>query len=50
MTEQQLKFISDAVEIIQKGITGKVISPDKKIQVYKCGTIIRVDIKEVAVD
>jgi hypothetical protein len=47
MTGDKLKFISDAVDIIQRGITGKVISPDKKIQVYQCGTIIRIDIKEV---
>lgn len=47
MSVEQLKFICDAVEIIQKGITSKVISPDKKIQVYQCGTVIRIDIKEV---
>ena len=45
MNEEQLKFIKDAVEIIQKGITGKVVSPDKSMQVYACGGVIRIDIK-----
>lgn len=47
MTEDKLKFISDAVDIIRRGITGKVESPDKKIVVYQCGTVIRIDIKGV---
>lgn len=47
MSEKQLEFISEAVQIVRTGLTGKMISPDKTIQVYKCGTVIRIDIKEV---
>lgn len=47
MSEKQLEFISEAVQIVRTGLTGKMISPDKNIQVYKCGTVIRIDIKEV---
>jgi len=36
-----------AVEAIKSGLTNRVDSQDKKITVYKCGTIIRIDIKEV---
>lgn len=46
MSENQLSFISKAVAIIKSGMTGKVVSPNKTIQVYKCGAVIRVDIKE----
>lgn len=47
MSEGNLKFIREAVEMIQKGLTSKLISPDKLIQVYKCGNVIRIDIKGV---
>lgn len=40
------KWIEKAVETIKSGLTNKVISPDKKIQVYQCGSVIRIDIKE----
>ena len=46
MTGQQLGWIDDAIEIVKRGTTNKVISKDKMIQVYKCGAVIRVDIKE----
>jgi len=41
------EWIKKAIETIKSGLTPKVISPDKKIQVYQCGQIIRIDIKEV---
>lgn len=41
------KWINKAIETVKSGLTPKVVSPDKKIQVYKCGTVIRIDIKEV---
>lgn len=46
MTGQQLGWIGDAIELIQRGTTNKVVSTDKKITVYKCGSIIRIDVKE----
>jgi len=46
MERQKLQWITDAIELIRKGTTNKVISTDKKIQVYKCGSVIKIDIKE----
>lgn len=40
-------WIEKAVETIKSGLTNRVDSQDKKITVYKCGTVIRIDIKEV---
>lgn len=47
MKEEDIKFIREAVEIIQKGVTSKLVSPNKLIQVYRCGNVIRIDIKGV---
>lgn len=46
MTVQEMKWLAESIELIKRGITAKVISTDKKMQVYKCGSVIRVDIKE----
>lgn len=45
MNIEQLAWIQKSIEMINSGITNKVISTDKTIQVYKCGTVIRIDIK-----
>jgi hypothetical protein len=39
------EWIKKAVETVKGGLTKKVDSPDGKIKVYECGTIIRIDIK-----
>ena len=39
------EFIEKSVEAIKSGLTVKTVSEDKKIMVYKCGSVIRVDIK-----
>lgn len=40
------QWIEESVAIIKKGLTNKIESPDGKIKVYKCGSVIRIDIKE----
>lgn len=40
------QWIKRAIEAINSGLTKKVISPDKKVQIYQCGSVIRIDIKE----
>lgn len=40
------KWIEKAVETIESGLTNKIVSTDKRVQVYKCGSVIRIDIKE----
>ena len=40
-------WLVKAIETVKSGLTNKVVSPDKKVQVYKCGSVIRIDIKEV---
>lgn len=39
-------WIRESHEIVRKGITNRLDSPNGNIKVYKCGSIIRVDIKE----
>lgn len=39
-------WMQKAIEAIETGITNRIDSPDKKIKIYKCGSIIRIDIKE----
>ena len=39
-------FIKKAVEAVEIGTTTRMDSTDKKIKVYKCGSVIRIDIKE----
>lgn len=41
------EWLVKAIETVKSGLTNKVISPDKRVQVYKCGSVIRIDIKEV---
>lgn len=51
MTEKTLGWLSEAVIMIKKKLTTKVVSEDKKIQVYKVPGknpdkyIIRIDMK-----
>ena len=45
--EANIQFLLNAISIIKSGVSGKVVSKDKNIQVYQCGKIIRIDIKEV---
>ena len=43
MKESELNFIKTAIDTVSNGICDKMTYG--KILVYKCGTIIRVDIK-----
>lgn len=45
-TTLDFSWMQKAIEAIELGITNRIDSPDKKIKVYKCGSIIRIDIKE----
>lgn len=38
-------WIDRAITTIKTGLVNRLDSPDGKIKVYKCGTIIRIDIK-----
>lgn len=40
------KWIQESVEVIKSGLTNRLDSPNGKIKVYKCGSVIRIDIKE----
>ena len=40
-------WIKKAIDTIESGLVNRLNSPDGKIIVYRCGTIIRVDIKGV---
>lgn len=40
-------WMQKTVEAIEMGITNRIDSTDGKIKVYKCGSVIRIDIKEV---
>lgn len=46
MKEEIWKWITESYEIVSMGLTNRLDSPDGKIKIYKCGTIIRIDIKE----
>lgn len=39
-------WMQKAIEAIEMGITNRIDSPDNKTKVYKCGSVIRIDIKE----
>lgn len=38
-------WIQKAIDAIKSGLVKRLDSPDGKMKVYECGTIIRVDIK-----
>lgn len=38
-------WISKAIETIKSGFVERLDNADKTVKVYRCGTIIRVDIK-----
>ena len=42
-----LTWINEAVELIKKGLTNRIESPDRNIIVYRVKNVIRVDIKNV---
>lgn len=42
-----LTWINEAIELIKKGLTNKLESPDRNIVVYRVKNVIRVDIKNV---
>lgn len=42
-----LTWVNEAVELIKKGLTNKIESPDRNIVVYRVKNVIRVDIKNV---
>jgi hypothetical protein len=46
MSDEQLEWINNAVNLVKAKVTNKVVSTDKKMQVYQCGSVIRIDIKE----
>ena len=46
MNKEQMEWIEKSIKVIKDGITNKVVSTDKTIQVYQCGTVIRIDIKQ----
>lgn len=39
-------WMQKAIEAIEMGITNRIDSPDGKTKIYKCGSVIRIDIKE----
>ena len=39
-------WVNKAIETIESGLVKRLDSPNGKIKVYECGTIIRVDIKK----
>lgn len=51
MTEEELKFIENSINIIKQGITCKIEHSNKKIKVYKVPSnnsdkyVIRIDVK-----
>lgn len=42
-----LTWVTEAIELIRKGLTNKIESPDKNIVVYRVKNVIRIDIKNV---
>ena len=50
MKPQIWNWIRESFEIIRKGITNRMDSPNGNIKIYKCGSVIRIDIKEALTD
>lgn len=46
MSKEQMEWIEKSISVIESGITNKVVSADKSMQVYQCGSVIRIDIKK----
>ena len=45
MDKFEYAWIEKAVDTIKSGLVKRLESPDGKIKVYECGTIIRIDVK-----
>jgi hypothetical protein len=46
MNDKIILFISKAVHLISEGVVKRLDSPNEKISIYQCGTVIRIDLKE----